>query len=1019
LGRRWQMMISERRRRRWWQSAAGLLLLLSVILANLGLAGTVLAFLPPSEQPGGNYTYFVQRSREKRARGKREQAAAKETARELRRQNWQRFIRRQGNSGAWQVSSWNTITGTPHRVSRITPPSFGEGVWRRLFGSEDELIDYATRFVEENKDLFRLGESEIQLVRVAEQSGIFYIDFQQVYQNIPVYGSRIWFQFDDSYRLLSFGADSYPGIEELETRPLIDKIKARQIVSEHLGTSSPAESDGESQSELVILPARFEDDLEYFLVWMLDMPGGIWRYFVDARSGQIISRLRRSRAGISGTIRGKVLPQFYNDSPAEVGLPDLYVYLMNKNEPIFQALFEDSNTPPADWKAQGLWGYGQPTPPADLSGLMASGHGGPLDPDRGHTGQKVFGYNLAGDYTNLMRPTYLTTPPISFTPSSGSKPILRFWRWLGVYKEYSEDDSGNRTSFDRASVEISANRGITWDTVWSNATSQIEDPFYLEGSSGWNLQIFDVSPFINDSSQEIRLRWGMGPTDSSGIFSGWNIDDIDILESLINPNDTVRGNFKTDASGNFQFPATWPGKNVFPNKLVIAAKLAGKYVEVYNEDSWDAVWVVENINDPNFQDPNYTYFIWDPENPNNAIAPADPDSLSVYFRISSYNELNVYYHINRMLRYIKEIDSKYDGMWRGGKKGPIKAVVKWGDYYTNAFWTPENRIYFGEGDGKVDGYRDFSLFADIIYHEYTHAITESFYSFFLPPADPGLATTSTDTTTQQPQLTTELDAMHEAFSDYWAAALTHDPANGIDGAKIGDGGFWIGHDYVRNINTDEDRPLKYPDDYGDDAYANSLILSQAMWDVRKKLAAEGREKIADIIFHKARYAGSTSFCDYLQAVLDQESRLYHDPNTAIMIKDQFGKHGISRIPLAPTNPVATVSDRAVHLTWEAPPDEDIVGYHVYYRTENDIETSREDPSVQKDAGNTTSFTITGLTNETTYVLKVKSYNKYGTESESSDYVYATPYDPKTRSGIVYQENDSSLGTCFISAIRMR
>ena len=248
--------------------------------------------------------------------------------------------------------------------------------------------------------------------------------------------------------------------------------------------------------------------------------------------------------------------------------------------------------------------------------------------------------------------------------------------------------------------------------------------------------------------------------------------------------------------------------------------------------------------------------------------------------------------------------------------------------------------------------------------------------------------------------------MHEGFSDYWAAALTKDP-------KIGNGDFWVGHDYVRNLENNS----KYPDSYGDDAYANSLIISGAMWDVRKELAKTGKEKDADTLFHFARYAGTTAFADYLQAIVEQD-RVRFKSTYSPVIKDLFGKRGISKAPLAPSDPVGTAANKAITMTWVAPNDPDITGYHVYYRTENDIETSREDPSVQKDAKNVTSYTVDGLTNETTYVLKVKSYNKYGTESETSDYVYATPYDPATKFGLSAGGGDnSSTALCFINAIQ--
>ena len=448
---------------------------------------------------------------------------------------------------------------------------------------------------------------------------------------------------------------------------------------------------------------------------MVDVDGGIWRYFVDARTGQLISRYNRAHELISGRIRGWVLPQFAKDEPVLKPLRDQRIYLLNKSAPIYKALFHDGNSPAESdpgWTADGLWEYGKPTPQTSFT----EGHSGPPDPASGHTENYIYGYNLAGDYTNLMRPMYLTTKPVDFSISHGSKPVLRFWRWLGVYKEYIEDDiTGAHTNYDRASIDVSPDKGLTWTTAWSNGTSQIEDALYKNGQwSGWNLQFIDISPYMSDSNN-VSIRWGMGPTDGSGVFCGWNIDDVEILESQ---------QALTDPNGNFRFSAAWPTNT-------IVAKLAGKYIEVSNEDRNEALYVVEDI--PDADPPTPYNYDWDPRDPN--ISKNLPPS---------YDEVNVYYHIDEMLRYIKQLEPGYEGMDRDGKKGPIKVTTRWGDYYDNAFWSADNQIRFGEGDSKLDGYRNFALFADIIYHEYTHAVTESFYSFFMPSADPPGLNTTTD-----------------------------------------------------------------------------------------------------------------------------------------------------------------------------------------------------------------------------------------------------------------------------------
>ena len=147
---------------------------------------------------------------------------------------------------------------------------------------------------------------------------------------------------------------------------------------------------------------------------------------------------------------------------------------------------------------EGDWAWGQPVGEGGL-------HGWP-DPEEGHTGLNVYGYNLFGDYENNMPERHLTSLPIDCTGQWGLR--LSFWRWLGV----------ETTPYDHASVRIS-NDGITWTTIWENETG-VED-------NVWIHQDFDVAS-VADNQPNVYLRWTMGSTDSGWAYCGWNIDDIQL-----------------------------------------------------------------------------------------------------------------------------------------------------------------------------------------------------------------------------------------------------------------------------------------------------------------------------------------------------------------------------------------------------------------------------------------------------------------------------------------------------------
>jgi len=147
------------------------------------------------------------------------------------------------------------------------------------------------------------------------------------------------------------------------------------------------------------------------------------------------------------------------------------------------------------WTTQGQWAFGQPT----------GGGSHTHDPASGHTGNNVYGYNLDGDYPNRMPQYFLTTTAIDCSRVSGTQ--LRFYRWLGV------------ENYDQATIAVSDD-GTAWTTVWQSIGLTYSD-------SAWSLQTYDISQ-IADDHPTVYVRWGMGPSDMSVSYPGWNIDDVEI-----------------------------------------------------------------------------------------------------------------------------------------------------------------------------------------------------------------------------------------------------------------------------------------------------------------------------------------------------------------------------------------------------------------------------------------------------------------------------------------------------------
>ena len=157
----------------------------------------------------------------------------------------------------------------------------------------------------------------------------------------------------------------------------------------------------------------------------------------------------------------------------------------------------DMGTDP-NWLLDAGWAWGAPTGAGSWNG----------DPDSGCTGENVIGYELEGDYDDNMAETrYATTGAIN---CQGHKNIrLSFRRWLGIESPY-----------DYADVQVS-NDGTNWADLWTTGLSHVSD-------DAWQSVDYAVPASVADGQATVYFHWGIGPTDDSVTYPGWNIDDVHV-----------------------------------------------------------------------------------------------------------------------------------------------------------------------------------------------------------------------------------------------------------------------------------------------------------------------------------------------------------------------------------------------------------------------------------------------------------------------------------------------------------
>ncbi len=193
---------------------------------------------------------------------------------------------------------------------------------------------------------------------------------------------------------------------------------------------------------------------------------------------------------------------------------------------------------------------------------------------------------------------------------------------------------------------------------------------------------------------------------------------------------------------------------------------------------------------------------------------------------SSFGQRDAYFHATRAYRIVRALDP-----------GPallpldqgLELRIEDSSGHCNAYWRGDYFNFTAAGSGCPSTAR----IADVVYHEYAHAVTQFCYTPF---------PVSTD--------------LNEGLSDYFAATITNQPRIGI--------GFRGPSTYLREIETDKVWPL----DQNADPHLQGLIIASTLWDIRQSIGAAA----ADSLFHFARYAAPEEMDDYLLAMLLVDDR---------------------------------------------------------------------------------------------------------------------------------------------------
>ncbi|MFZ2956027.1 MAG: M36 family metallopeptidase [Candidatus Ozemobacteraceae bacterium] len=266
----------------------------------------------------------------------------------------------------------------------------------------------------------------------------------------------------------------------------------------------------------------------------------------------------------------------------------------------------------------------------------------------------------------------------------------------------------------------------------------------------------------------------------------------------------------------------------------------GVFANVVNEDGSSAVSATRE-------------FVFDPQN-------------------THFDEINVYYHINRIHDFFK-------GFGHNKMDRSLKVVVHYGTALDRAFFSPQDDM-IALGDGTK--LNDLSKDNTVIYHEYSHATLRSILSLMQSG---------------------EAGAINEGQADYFACTLSDDPKVGQWAASKKPG------NYLRKI----DNILHYPEALVYEVHADGRIWGGVCWDLRKTLGAA----VVDQLVHRSLYylkPQETTFFDGYQAILAADKECNGSANSATITK-VFETRGIAKA--RNNGPVLERSDLQVLRTFKA------------------------------------------------------------------------------------------------------
>jgi len=468
---------------------------------------------------------------------------------------------------------WSSLTGTPSRLLNYQGPLSP--------ASQDDAEVLARRFLKQNNDLFRLGDGEVDGLRVArrdhtEHNGVTHLTLEQRVGGIEVFHAQLAMHFDRQGALIAATGELLPGVARAVnlTQPRLTAADALRraagyVEAEISGAITPrAPAAGAEQKQEFDKAAGFARDvparLVYFpvsadqvqlawelILWMTDTPE-VYFMLIDAEDGSLL--FRHNLTWYDENPLKPHGPVFTGDSPrpnipyAGVNSPS---FVEREDLPFHAVPFNGSNTFAVADKHYDWWAG------AAATGLISNNTDAHLDRDANN--QPDLPRLTAAD-GNFSFPVDFTQQPTTDNNQKAAQVNLFYWtnRYHDILYSFGFTEAAGNFQTDNFGLGGQGNDAIQADAQDGSGTNNANFSSPPDGNAGrvqmflWttaNPQLdgdFDQDVILHELTHGLSTRLvgnstGLLSIHGGGMGEGWS--DYFGLVLLLKESDDVDGSY--------------------------------------------------------------------------------------------------------------------------------------------------------------------------------------------------------------------------------------------------------------------------------------------------------------------------------------------------------------------------------------------------------------------------------------------------------------------------------------------